>query len=140
MNYLYFRIGIILSFSLAVAAVVIRSIWQIVAIPTPGTMLIFIPLILTLLGADALVAYLTIKPSLQKLRNPVVAIGLTLVFTAGLVAGVSHFAHFIPSPEADPLLSKIIGFLVLFSSLIAYLLVLWLIWFFWKGGKTGRIK
>ncbi len=140
MNYSYFKIGIILSFTLAVAAVVTRSIWQIVVIPTAGTMIIFIPLILTLLGADALVVYLTIKPSLQKLGNLAVAIGLTLVFTAGLVAGVSHFAHFIPSPEADPLLSKIIGFFVLLSSLIAYLLVIWLIWAFWKRGKTSDTK
>lgn len=133
MNYLYLKTGIIVSFTLAVIAIIIRSIWQIVVIPTSGTMVIFIPLILTLLGADALVIYLTVRPSLKKLGHPAVAIGLTLVFTAGLVAGVSHFAHFIPSPEADPLLSKIIGFLVLSSSLTAYLIVIWLIWHFWKS-------
>ena len=103
-------------------------------------MIIFIPLILTLLGADALIIYIVVKPSLHKLKNPIVVIGITLVLTAGLVAGVSHFAHFIPSPEADPLLSKIIGFLVLFSSLIAYVLVLWLLWSFWKGGKPNHAK
>jgi len=135
MNYSYLKIGIIVSFTLAVIAVVIRSIWQIVAIPTAGTMVIFIPLILTLLGADALIAYLTVKPSLKKLGKLPVAIGITLVLTAGLVAGVFHFAHFIPSPEAAPLLSKIIGCLVLLSSLTAYPLMLWLIWSFWKVGR-----
>jgi hypothetical protein len=135
MNYSYLKTGIVVSFTLAVIAIIIRSIWQIVVIPTSGTMVIFIPLILTLLGADALVIYLTVKPSLKKLQHLAVAIGLTLVFTAGLVAGVSHFAHFIPSPEAAPLLSKIVGFLVLLSSLTAYLLVIWLIWSFWKAGK-----
>ena len=137
MNYSYLKAGIIVSFTLAVIAIIIRSIWQIVVIPTSGTMVIFIPLILTLLGADALVIHLTVRPSLRKLRNPAVLIGITLVLTAGLVAGVSHFAHFIPSPGAAPLLSKIIGYLVLLSSLTAYLLLLWLIWSFWKYEK-GR--
>ena len=45
----YLKIWIILSVILAVTAVIIRSIWQIVVIPTSGTMLIFIPLILALL-------------------------------------------------------------------------------------------
>ena len=140
MNCSFFRIGIIISFTLAVIAVVIRAVWQIVVIPTAGTVVIFIPLILTLLGADTLVIYLVVKPSLNKLRNLLVIIGITLVLTAGLVAGVSHFMHFITSPEADPLLSKIIGFLVLFSSLIAYILILWLLWSFWKHGKHNYEK
>jgi ABC-type molybdate transport system substrate-binding protein len=134
-NYSYLKIGIIVSFTLAVAAVVMRAIWQIVVIPTAGTMVIFIPLIFTLLGADAIVVYFVLKPSLQKLRNLPVVIAITVVLTAGLVAGVSHFAHFIPSPEAAPLLSKTIGAFVLLSSLTAYLLLLWLIWSFWKGRK-----
>ena len=132
MNYIYLKIGIAVSFTLAVIALVIRAVWQIVVIPTSGTMVIFIPLILTLMGANALVIYLTIKPSLQKLKQLPVVTGITVVFTAGLVAIVSHFAHFIPSPEAAPLLSKIIGILILLASLIAYLLLLWFIWSFWK--------
>lgn len=136
MNCSYLKIGIIASFTLAVIAVVIRAVWQIVAIPTPGTMVIFIPLIFTLLGANALVAYLTIKPGLQKLKQLPVVIGITAVVTAGLVAGVSHFAHFIPSPEAVLPLSKIIGILVVLSSLIAYLLFLWFIWSFRKNRES----
>jgi len=136
MNCSYLKIGIIASFTLAVIAVVTRAVWQIVVIPTPGTMAIFIPLIFTLLGANALVAYLTIKPGLQKLKQLPVVIGITAVVTAGLVAGVSHFAHFIPSPEAALPLSKIIGILVVLSSLIAYLLLLWFIWSFWKNRES----
>jgi hypothetical protein len=136
MNYSYLKVGIILSFTLAVIAVVIRSIWQIVVIPTSGTVIIFIPLIFTLLGANALVTYLTIRPSRQKLEHLWVVIGLTAVFTAGVVAGVSHFVHFIFSPEADPLLSKIIGFFVLSSSLTAYLLFIWFIWSFRRNRES----
>ncbi len=136
MNCSCLKIGIIASFTLAVIAVVIRAVWQIVVIPTPSTMAIFIPLIFTLLGANALVAYLTIKPGLQKLKQLPVVIGITAVVTAGLVAGVSHFVHFIPSSEAAPPLSKIIGTLVVLSSLIAYLLLLWFIWSFWKNRES----
>ncbi len=133
MNYSYLKIGIFASFTLAVIAVVIRAVWQIIVIPTSGTMVIFIPLIFALIGANALVVYLTIKPSLQKLKHLPVVIGITVVVTAGIIALVSHFAHFIPSPEAAPPLSKIISTLLLLSSLIACLLLLWVIWSFWKN-------
>jgi len=136
MNYFYLKIGIIVSFTFAVIAVIIRAVWQIIVIPTPGTMVIFIPLIFTLLGANALVVHLTIKPSLQKLKRLPVVIGITVVITAGLVAGVSHFTHFIFSPEADPPLCKIVGTLVLLSSLGAYLLLLWFLWSFWKKRES----
>lgn len=136
MNYFYLKVGIIVSFTLAVIAVIIRAVWQIVVIPTPGTMVIFIPLIFTLLGANTLVVYLTIKPSLKKLKRLPVLIGITVVVTAGLVAGVSHFAHFIFSPEADPPLCKIIGTLVLLSSFGAYLLLLCFLWSFRKKRES----
>jgi hypothetical protein len=93
MNYTRLKIWFIVTFTLAVIAIVIRAIWQIVVIPTPGTMLIFIPLILALLGMDALFAYLTMKP--EKLRSRPFAAGVTIALTAGLLAGVTHFVRFI---------------------------------------------
>ena len=126
MNYPRLKIWFITTFTLAVIAVVIRSIWQIVVIPTTGTMLIFIPLILALLGMNALFAYLVVNP--QKLKSLPFLIGVTAALTAGLVAGVTHFVRFIISPQADPVLCKIIGSFVVLSSVSAYLLVLWLIW------------
>lgn len=133
MNYLRLKIWFIVTFTFAVIAVVIRAIWQIVVIPTPGTMLIFIPLILALLGVDALFAYLAVNP--QKLKRLPFLIGITVALTAGLMAGVTHFVRFIISPEAEPILSKIIGGFVILSSVSAYFLVLWLIWSFRKVGK-----
>jgi hypothetical protein len=133
MNYTRLKIWFIATFTFAVIAVVIRAIWQIVVIPTSGTMLIFIPLILALLGIDALFAYLVVNP--QKLRRPPFLIGITAALTAGLLAGVTHFVRFIISPEAELILSKIIGSFVVLSSISAYLLVLWLIWSFRKAGK-----
>lgn len=133
MNYSRLKIWFIVTFSLVVIAVVIRSIWQIVVIPTPGTMLIFIPLILALLGIDALFAYLAINP--HKFKSLPFLIGITVALTAGLLAGVTHFVRFIISPEAEPILSKIIGSCVVLSCISAYLLVIWLIWSLRKAGK-----
>jgi len=96
-------------------------------------MVIFIPLIFALLSANVLVVYLTIKPGLQKLKRRPVLIGVVAVVTAGLMVSVSHYANFILSPEADPLPSKIIGILVLLSSLTAYLFLLCFIWSFWQN-------
>jgi len=76
MNYSRLKIWFIVTFTLVVIAVVIRAIWQIVVIPTPGTMLIFIPLILALLGMNALFAYLAVNP--QKLRSLPFLIGVTV--------------------------------------------------------------
>jgi len=133
MNYSYLKIGIIVSVTLAIIAVVIRAVWQITVIPTLGTMVIFVPLIFALSGINVLVVYLTIKPSLQKLKHLPVVIGITAVVIAGLTAGIFHFVRFIPSPEAAPPLSKIISALLLLSSIILCLLLLWFIWSFWKN-------
>ena len=133
MNYSRLKIWFIVSFTFAVIAIVIRAVWQIVVIPTPGTMLIFIPLLLAILGMNALFAYLVVNP--QKLRSKPFLIWITVALTAGLLAGVTHFARFILSPEAEPVLSKIIGSSVVLSSISAYLLVLRIIWSFRKAGK-----
>jgi hypothetical protein len=133
MNYSRLKIWCIISFTLAVIAIVIRSIWQIIVIPTSGTMLIFIPLIVAILGMNALFAYLVVNP--QKLRSPPFLTGVTVALTAGLLAGVTHFVRFIISPEAEPVLCKVIGFLVVLSSVSAYLIIVYLLWSLRKPGE-----
>jgi hypothetical protein len=135
MNYARLKIWFIITFTLAVAAIVIRSIWQIVSIPTAGTMLIFIPLILALLGADALFAYLVARP--EKLKSRWFTTGVTVILTAGLLAGVTHFVRFIISPRADPFLSKVISALVLSSSVSAYSIIVYIVWSFRRTGKKN---
>jgi hypothetical protein len=126
MNYARLKIWFILTFTMAVAAIVIRAIWQIVVIPTSGTMLIFIPLIIAVLGMNALFAYLVVNP--HKLKSVPFLTGITVALTAGLLAGVSHFVRFIISPEADPALCKVISSFVLLSSVGGYLILLYIIW------------
>ena len=120
------KIWFVVTITIAVSGIVIRSVWQIMVIPTAGTLRIFIPLILALLGLNAVIIYLTIKP--RKLKSLPIVIGIIVVATAGLMAGVTHFVHFIVSPEAAPVLSKIIATSVILPSLSAYLLLLYFIW------------
>ena len=135
MNYRRLKIWSVVTLTLAIIAVVIRAIWQIVVIPTPGTMLVFIPFIVALLGANVLIIYLAINP--YKLKSLPFLIGIIVALGAGLMAGVTHYIRFIDSPEADPFWSKVIGSLVILSSISGYLLVLNIIWSLRKKRSNG---
>ncbi|MCK4273956.1 MAG: hypothetical protein KAW90_03610 [Dehalococcoidales bacterium] len=138
MNYSRLKVWCTVTFTMAVIAIVIRAIWQIVVIPTPQTMLIFVPLIVALLGVDTLVAYLVFKP--EKLKSLPFSIGITVGLTAGLLAGVTHFVRFIISTQADPFFSKVIGYLIVLSSVSAYFIFLYVIWSLRKARNNGQRK
>jgi len=121
--------------TLALLAVVIRAVWQIVVIPTAGTLTIFIPLIFTILGINALIIYFTIKPNLKKLKSPPALLGIVLVLTGGLISGTAHYSNFIFSPEAEPLTSKIIATLLVLGTISGYFLAIRVIWSMWKSRK-----
>ena len=135
MNHSHRRTWFIITFTLAALAIIIRSIWQIVVIPTAGTMLIFIPLILGMLFANIFFAYLVMNP--EKFKSVPFLTGITVALTAGLLAGVTHFVRFIISPEADPFWSKIIGWLVVSSSVSAYFLLVNFLWSLRKNRGSG---
>lgn len=126
MNNSLWKPWLITTFTIAVAGIVMRSIWQIVVIPTADSMIIFIPLIIALIGANALLAYVVIKP--ERLTSVFSLTVIALVLTAGLIAGIVHFINFILSPLADPFWSKVISSCILGSSLSAYFLILWFFW------------
>jgi hypothetical protein len=126
MKHTRLRIWFIASFTLAVIAMVIRCLWQIVVIPTPGTMLIFISIIVTLLGGEAAIIYLVLRP--EKIKSLPSVICLTVAFTAGLVAVLAHFFRFIGTPQAAPFFSKVIASLLTVSSISVYFLAIYAIW------------
>ena len=127
MKYLPLKIWFMVTMTVTLVAVVIRAAWQIIVIPTAGTMSIFIPLILGLLGLNALIIYFTINPSLKKLKSPPTLIAITAVITASLIGGIMHFNHYICSPEAEPLTSKVIATMLFLGSTSSYFLVIWVI-------------
>jgi len=128
MNRLPLRIWFIASITLALSAVIVRLVWQVTITTSVGSLVVVILLILAILGTYALLLYLTIKPSLKKLKSLPVAILVTVIATGVLIDGIIHFVRFVPSPEAVSPLSVIIATLLLTAGISAYLLALWVIW------------
>jgi hypothetical protein len=130
MKHARLRIWFIITFTLAVIALVIRCLWQIVVIPTPGTVLVFLPIIVALLGVEAAVIYLALRPG--KIKSLPSVISLTVASTAGLTAVLAHYSRFITTPEAEPLLSKVIASLLTIATVSVYFIVVYLIWKLWR--------
>ena len=133
MNHLALRIWLMVSITPALGAVVVRLVWELTIATAVGTWVIIILLILVTLGIYALLLYLTIKPSLKKLKSLPVGIGVTVIITAVLISGIIHFIRFVPSPEAASPLSVVIASLLLVGGISAYALAIRVIWSIWKG-------
>jgi hypothetical protein len=129
MNYLPIKIWFIMAVTLALSATIIRLIWEILYITTTRSLVMIILLILATASIYAFLAYFTIKPGLKTLKSLPVRIWGTVMASVGLIGGIIHFTNFIPSPEAAPSLSTIIAVLFLLAGIIAYLLMLWVVWF-----------
>jgi len=136
MNYLPLRIWLIVSVTLALAAVVIRLVWAVSYALSAGYLFVVLAILLVTLGIYALILYLTIKPSLKKLKSLPVRIWVTVIITAALIDSIIHFVRFVPSPEAASPFSVIIASLLLTAAVSAYALVLWVIWFIRKAGES----
>lgn len=126
MNNKHFKIWTIATLSVAVLCIIIRSAWQIAVIPTADTIVIFLPLIVALIGGTALFIYVAIKP--ERMRNLFFLIIITIAVSGGMVAGVIHYTNFITSPDAEPVLSKVISTCFLLAGLSAYFLILCFLW------------
>ena len=136
MNYLPLRMWLIVSVTLALAAVVVRLVWEVICAPSAGYLLVVLAVLLVTLGIYALILYLTIKPSLKKLKSLPVRIWVTVIITVALIDGIIHYLRFVPSPEAASPLSVIIASLLLSALVSAYALALWVIWFIRKARKS----
>jgi len=128
MNYLLLRVWLLVSITLAISAVIVRLAWEVTFTTAVGSMVIIVLLIVVTLGIYALLVYLTIKPSLKKLRSLPVRIWVTIIITAALISGIIHFVRFVPSPEAASPLSVIIATLLLLAGISAYPAALLVIW------------
>ena len=136
MKYLPLRIWFLVSVAFAICGAIIRLAWVISYRPPAGTLTITILIILALIIFYALLAYLIIKPNLQKLKSLPVGIPFMVMATAGLVSGIIHFIRFVPSPEAAEPLSIVLAVLFLLAGISGYLLLLWVIWSIWRARKS----
>ena len=135
MKYLPLKIWLIVVITLAISAVIIRLIWEIVYSPPTASLSLIILVMLALLGSYILFIYFTIKPNLKRLTSLPIGIVVTVMATAGLIGGIIHFIRYVPSPEATEPLSVVIATLFLLAGSSAYFLLLWIIWSIWKTRK-----
>jgi len=136
MKHLSLRIWLMVTLTLALAPVIIRFVWEITINSSVASLVILIPVILTIVGIYALALYLLIAPSKKKLRSLPVLIGVIVVFTAGLIGSIIHYIRFVPSPEAAAPLSVVMATLLIAAAISGYILILWVIWSFRKGRIT----
>ena len=130
------RILLILSFTLVFSAIIVRLAWEFASPMSAGSWVVVILLMAAIGGTYVLILYLTIKPSLKKLKSLSVAIFATALATGAIIDVIIHFISFVPSPNASSSLSILIASLLLAASISGYLLALWLIWCFRKGKKV----
>ena len=132
MNYLSLRIWLIVSATLAIGAVIVRLVWEVIHAPSAGYLFVVLLVMLVTLGIYALLLYLVIKPSRKKLKSLPIRISITAIVTIGIIDAIIHFVRFVPSPEAVLPISVIIASLLLAAGISAYPLVLWVVWFMGK--------
>ena len=128
MSQVSLRIWFMVTFTLALGAVVVRLVWEVTSTTSVVSLTILALVILTIVGIYALILYLIIKPSLKKIKALPVGIGVIGLFTAGLIGTIIHYIRFVPSPEADPPLSVVIATLLLVAAISSYVLLLWVVW------------
>lgn len=135
MSRLYLRLWVIVSITLALSAAMVRLVWELTSPMSTGSLVIVILLIIAILGIYALFLYLTIKPSLKKLKSLPVAISATTILTGSIAGCVIHYIRFVPSPEASSVRSVVMASLLLAAGVSIYFMVLWVIWWLRKTKK-----
>ncbi len=130
MKSLYLRIWAIAALTLALGAAITRLAWGITKVSHAGSLAIIILLMVAIVSTYALILYITIKPSLKKLKSLPVAILATIIAGGGIIGCVIHFIRFVSSPRASWLLSVIISSLLLASGVAISGLILWVVWRF----------
>jgi hypothetical protein len=136
MNRLPLKIWLIVSLTLALSAIIGNLVYRATITTSAGSMVVIVLLILAILGTYALLLYLTVRPSLKKLKSLPVAIVVTLVATGAIADAVIHFFRFVFSPDPTLPFGVIVAILLLAAGVVAYLLVLWVIWSMWKAGRS----
>jgi hypothetical protein len=140
MNRLPLRIWFIVSLTLALIAIIASLVYRATITTSAGSMVVISLLILAILGTYALLLYLTVRPSLKKLKSLPVVIVVTLVATGAITDAVIHFFRFVFSPDPHIPFGVIVAVLLLAAGFVAYLLVLWIVWSVWRAGKKTSSK
>jgi hypothetical protein len=130
------RVWIIAALTPALAAAIIRLAWGMTRNPHPGSLAIMIMLMVATSATYALLLYLTIKPSLKKLKSLPVVIMTTVIAVGGVIGCVIHFFRYLTSPKANLFINFLLACLLLASALAICGLILWVFWRLRKGKEV----
>jgi O-antigen ligase len=130
------RFWIIAALTPALAAGIIRLAWEITRNPHPGSLAIIIALMIAISATYALLLYLTIKPSLKKLKSLPVVITATVIAVGGVIGCIIHFFRYISSPKANSFINFLLAGILLASALAICGLILWVFWRLRKGKEV----
>jgi O-antigen ligase len=130
------RVWIIAALTPALAAAIIRLAWEITRNPHQGSLAIIILLMIATSATYALLLYLTIKPSLKKLKSLPVVIAATVIAAGGVIGCGIHFFRYITSPKANLFINFLLAGLLLASALAICGLILWFFWRLYKGKEV----
>ncbi|MDD3677912.1 MAG: hypothetical protein WCX07_02340 [Dehalococcoidales bacterium] len=122
------RAWIILTFTPAIAALVMRLIWEAQLAYALGTWIIIILLIAAVLGLYAAILYFTFNPDFSKLQSQPFKILFSVILIALIIVSAIHFYRFVPSPEANMPISVPMAIMILISELSGCTLLLYLLW------------
>jgi hypothetical protein len=129
-------VWIIAALTPALAAGIIRLAWEITRNPHQGSLAIIILLMIATSAAYALLLYLTIKPSLKKLKSLPVVIMATIIAAGGVIGCIIHFFRYITSPKANLFINFLLAGLLLASALAICGLILWVFWRLYKDKEV----
>lgn len=135
MKSLYLRVWVIIALTLALGAALVRLVWALAVVSHAGSFAVISLLMVAILATYALLLYLVIRPSLNKLRSLPVAIAATVIAGGGIIGSIIHFIRFVPSSNASSPLSVIVASMLLASGLVLCALILWVVWRFRQRGK-----
>jgi hypothetical protein len=130
------RVWIIAALTPALAAGIIRLAWEMTRHPHPGSLAIIIALMVAISATYVLLLYLTIKPSLKKLRSLPVVIAATVIAAGGVIGCIIHFFRYITSPKANLFINFLLAGLLIASALAICGLILWVFWRLRKGKEV----
>ena len=109
MNRLSFKIGLFISVTLAMSAVILILARHISYATSAVALAMLIMCVVTALGVWGWVTDFIHKPGIKVLRSPFFQGSVTVITTTGIVSAIIHYLRFIPSPEAAATLSKVIA-------------------------------
>ena len=132
-----FRIWALVTITPVFVAIIIRIIWELAVNFSTSGLLMSILVIIGVLSAYGLIAYLILKPSLKLLTSIPVWIGFAFLTTGAVVGAGIHLARFLPSPQSALPWSLVLALLYAFAMLSAYCMLLVFVWSLWKK-KQGK--